>query len=82
MRTFVLSNRRENVIAGSVYGLIPCFHVIEAYVVNRWKKLGFTSVHKVTENVFLFNFLYGVSQQKVLDGGPYMFNEHPFLLKA
>lgn len=49
---------------------------------KRWKNLGLRSVDKVIENVFLFNFVDARSQKKVLEGGPYTFNEHPLLLKA
>lgn len=72
----------EFAIVGSVYGLIPRFHVIEAYALNRWKRLGLNSVHKVTENVFLFNFVDAPGQKKVPKGGPYTFNECLLLLKA
>lgn len=77
-----MKSQWEFAIVGSVYGLIPHFHVIEAFALNRWKGLGLRSVHKMTKNVFLFNFGDASSQRKVLEGGPYTFNERPLLFKA
>lgn len=52
-----------------------------SFAINRWKRLGLQTVHRVAENVFLFNFADAKSQQRVLDGGPYTFSEHPVMLK-
>lgn len=68
-------------IVGSVYGIIPRFHRVEAYALNRGRYIGFQYIQKIDEYVFLFNFSDVQSQQGVLLRGPYTFNEHLFILK-